>query len=45
LTSGLFATDALTPRGANPLARCGYQDFAAVESIFAMAQPKGGGDA
>ena len=27
-----------------PLARCGYQDYAAVEKIFAMARPKGGGD-
>ncbi len=27
-----------------PLARCGYQDYAAVEKIFAMARPKGAGD-
>jgi flavin reductase (DIM6/NTAB) family NADH-FMN oxidoreductase RutF len=29
---------------AHPLARCGYQDYAAVESVFAMPRPKGGGD-
>ena len=29
---------------AGPLARCGYQDYAAVEAVFAMARPKGGGD-
>ena len=29
---------------ASPLARCGYQDYAAVEKVFAMARPKGGGD-
>ena len=29
---------------AHPLARCGYQDYAAVEKVFAMARPKGGGD-
>ena len=29
---------------AQPLARCGYQDCAAVEKVFAMARPKGGGD-
>ncbi len=29
---------------AHPLARCGYQDYAAVESLFALARPKGGGD-
>jgi flavin reductase (DIM6/NTAB) family NADH-FMN oxidoreductase RutF len=29
---------------AHPLARCGYQDYAAVENVFAMARPKGGGD-
>jgi flavin reductase (DIM6/NTAB) family NADH-FMN oxidoreductase RutF len=29
---------------AKPLARCGYQDYAAVESVFALARPKGGGD-
>ena len=28
---------------AHPLARCGYQDYAAVEKVFAMARPKGGG--
>jgi flavin reductase (DIM6/NTAB) family NADH-FMN oxidoreductase RutF len=27
-----------------PLARCGYQDYAIVEKVFAMARPKGGGD-
>ena len=30
--------------GAHPLARCGYQDYAAVESVFPLARPKGGGD-
>ncbi len=29
---------------ARPLARCGYQDYAVVESVFALARPKGGGD-
>ena len=29
---------------AHPLARCGYHDYAAVESVFAMPRPKGGGD-
>src|SRR5271156_2048797 len=29
---------------AHPLARCGYQDYAAVEKVFAMPRPKGGGD-
>ena len=30
--------------GAHPLARCGYQDYAALEKVFTMARPKGGGD-
>ena len=30
--------------GAHPLARCGYQDYAVVESLFSLARPKGGGD-
>ena len=29
---------------AHPLARCGYQDYALVESVFPLARPKGGGD-
>jgi flavin reductase (DIM6/NTAB) family NADH-FMN oxidoreductase RutF len=29
---------------AHSLARCGYQDYAAVESVFTMPRPKGGGD-
>ncbi|HTR14334.1 MAG TPA: flavin reductase family protein [Roseiarcus sp.] len=29
---------------AQPLARCGYQDYAFVEQVFALARPKGGGD-
>jgi flavin reductase (DIM6/NTAB) family NADH-FMN oxidoreductase RutF len=29
---------------AHPLARCGYQDYAAVDAVFALARPKGGGD-
>jgi flavin reductase (DIM6/NTAB) family NADH-FMN oxidoreductase RutF len=28
---------------ARPLARCGYQDYASVEDVFAMTRPKGGG--
>jgi flavin reductase (DIM6/NTAB) family NADH-FMN oxidoreductase RutF len=28
---------------AHALARCGYQDYAVVEKVFAMARPKGGG--
>ena len=27
-----------------PLARCGYQDYAVVEKVFSLARPKGGGD-
>ena len=30
---------------AQPLARCGYQDYAVVESVFSLARPTGGGDA
>jgi len=29
---------------AHSLARCGYQDYAAVEAVFAMPRPKGAGD-
>ena len=29
---------------AQPLARCGYQDYAVVEKVFSLARPKGGGD-
>jgi flavin reductase (DIM6/NTAB) family NADH-FMN oxidoreductase RutF len=29
---------------ARSLARCGYQDYAAVEKVFAMTRPKGAGD-
>ena len=29
---------------AQPLARCGYQDYAVVESLIALARPAGGGD-
>jgi flavin reductase (DIM6/NTAB) family NADH-FMN oxidoreductase RutF len=29
---------------AHPLARCGYQDYAAVESVFAIRRRKGGVD-
>ena len=39
LRDGLFDT-AL----AHPLARCAYQDYAAVEDVFALARPKGGGE-
>ena len=39
LTAGRFDT-----ARAMPLARCGYQDYAAVETIFAMARPTGAGD-
>ncbi len=31
--------------GAQPLARCGYQDYAVIERVIALARPKGGGDA
>ena len=31
--------------GARPLARCGYQDYAVVEELIALARPPGGGDA
>jgi len=31
--------------GAKPLARCGYQDYAVVESLITLARPAGGGDA
>jgi flavin reductase (DIM6/NTAB) family NADH-FMN oxidoreductase RutF len=30
--------------GAKPLARCGYQDYAVVESLIELARPAGGGD-
>jgi flavin reductase (DIM6/NTAB) family NADH-FMN oxidoreductase RutF len=30
---------------AKPLARCGYQDYSVVESVFSLARPKGGEDA
>jgi flavin reductase (DIM6/NTAB) family NADH-FMN oxidoreductase RutF len=29
--------------GANPIARCGYQDYAVVEKLFSLARPPGGG--
>jgi flavin reductase (DIM6/NTAB) family NADH-FMN oxidoreductase RutF len=29
---------------AHPLARCGYQDYAMVDEVFALARPRGGGD-
>ena len=29
--------------GARPLARCGYQDYAVVEALVALARPAGGG--
>jgi len=29
---------------AKPLARCGYQDYAVVESVFSLARSRGGGD-
>jgi flavin reductase (DIM6/NTAB) family NADH-FMN oxidoreductase RutF len=35
---GLFDTAA-----AQPLARCGYQDYAVVDKLFALARPPGGG--
>jgi flavin reductase (DIM6/NTAB) family NADH-FMN oxidoreductase RutF len=31
--------------GARPLARCGYQDYAVVDRLIALARPAGGGDA
>ena len=30
--------------GAQPLARCGYQDYTFVEQVFALPRPQGGGD-
>ncbi len=30
--------------GARPLARCGYQDYAIVEQVFALPRPEGGGN-
>jgi flavin reductase (DIM6/NTAB) family NADH-FMN oxidoreductase RutF len=30
--------------GARPIARCGYQDYAVVGSLFSLARPTGGGD-
>lgn len=30
--------------GARPLARCGYQDYAVVDKLIALARPPGGGD-
>jgi flavin reductase (DIM6/NTAB) family NADH-FMN oxidoreductase RutF len=29
---------------AHPLARCGYQDYAFVESLISLPRPRGGGD-
>jgi flavin reductase (DIM6/NTAB) family NADH-FMN oxidoreductase RutF len=40
IRNGCFDTAA-----ARPLARCGYQDYAAVETVFSLARPAGGGDA
>ena len=31
--------------GAQPLARCGYQDYAVTDRLIALARPQGGGDA
>ena len=31
--------------GVKPIARCGYQDYAVVESLIQLARPAGGGDA
>ena len=39
IKNGRFDTAA-----AKPLARCGYQDYAAVETLFSLARPAGGGD-
>ena len=30
---------------AQPLARCGYQDYAVADKMFALARPAGAGDA
>ncbi|MBL27968.1 MAG: flavin reductase [Rhodospirillaceae bacterium] len=30
--------------GANPIARCGYQDYAEVDSLFSIQRPAGGGN-
>ena len=40
IRNGRFDTAA-----ARPLARCGYQDYAVVEKVIALARPAGGGDA
>ena len=39
-----FADGRFDTARAHPLARCGYQDYAAVEKVFALPRPKGGGD-
>jgi flavin reductase (DIM6/NTAB) family NADH-FMN oxidoreductase RutF len=31
--------------GAKPLGRCGYQDYAVVDSLISLSRPRGGGDA
>ena len=47
---GVHIDDALIREGrfdtavARPLARCGYQDYAVVEQVFALARPRGGGN-
>ena len=38
IRDGVFDTAA-----AQPLARCGYQDYAIVDKLFTLARPPGGG--
>ena len=38
ITNGLLDTAAM-----KPIARCGYDEYAVVESVFKMTRPKGGG--
>ena len=38
IRDGVFDTAA-----AQPLARCGYQDYAVVDQLFTLARPPGGG--
>jgi flavin reductase (DIM6/NTAB) family NADH-FMN oxidoreductase RutF len=38
IRDGVFDT-----AGVQPLARCGYQDYAVVDKLFALARPPGGG--
>jgi flavin reductase (DIM6/NTAB) family NADH-FMN oxidoreductase RutF len=39
IRDGVFDTAAV-----QPIARCGYQDYAVVDKVFTLARPPGGGD-